>query len=227
LIPAGRPRRLAAQFLARRRFTAALGCSVLLHLLALSLLRMPPPAASAPAGSPLNLLLIPMPRWNPTPPQELPQAAPAPAPQPIGRILGGAPQEPQGGPRAPEAPQRRGHSVSAGPITAPANLPSQLRNADAYLDPSRLTRYPQLAAPFAAQYPRRALEEGRRTRVVVQLMIDERGRVAEALLVTGDPSSDFAVAALAALREARFTPAEAGGRPVKARAYFAVSFVLE
>jgi TonB family protein len=63
--------------------------------------------------------------------------------------------------------------------------------------------------------------------VVVQLMIDERGRVAEALLVTGDPSSDFAVAALAALREARFTPAEAGGRPVKARAYFAVSFVLE
>src|SRR5205085_12668809 len=26
---------------------------------------------------------------------------------------------------------------------------------------SQLTRYPQLAAPFAAQYPRRALEEGR------------------------------------------------------------------
>jgi TonB family protein len=76
------------------------------------------------------------------------------------------------------------------------------------------------------QFPRRALEEERRGVVVVQLLIDEDGRVAEALAMRDAPE-EFAEAALAGLRAARFRPAQAGGRPVKARAYFSVSFVLE
>jgi len=104
---------------------------------------------------------------------------------------------------------------------------SRLADAGTYLEPSLLTRYPQLEAPLAAEYPRRAMEEGRRGTVGLQLMIDERGVVREAQVVSGDPFDDFAEAALAAARAARFAPAEAGGRPVKARAYFSVYFVIE
>ena len=199
---------------------------MLLHLLALSALRMPAMPPAPPAGSRLNLLLIPVPSWSLPSTERLPQAAPAPALRPLGKLLG-TPGEPQGGPPGIEVPTRRSNSVTLGPISALANLPSRLPDAADYLDPSQLTRYPQLAAPFAAHYPRRALEEGRRSQLILQLMIDERGRVIEALVALGDPSSEFAAAALAAVREARFTPAEAGGRPVKARAYFSVSFVLE
>lgn len=210
----------------RSRFTAALAASLLVHVLALSLLRLPPPAPASSSG-PLNLLLIAVPRWSEPRQLELPPAAPAPAPQPLGLAPAAPPSEPQGARPAPQAPQRRSHSVSIAPAAAPAEIASRLADARAYLDPSQLTRYPQLDAPFEASYPRRAIEAGRKGVIGLQLMIDERGRVAEAQVVSGEPADELAEAALAAARAARFRPAEAGGRPVKARAYFSVYFVLE
>jgi TonB family protein len=127
---------------------------------------------------------------------------------------------------APAATRRRPW-VSAGPISALPSIPaSQLPDATLFVGPEGLSAYPDFTAPFQMQYPRRAFEEGRRGVVVVQLMIDENGRVVEALAVPG-AAEDFTAAALAGLRAARFKPAQAGGRPVKARAYFAVSFVIE
>jgi TonB family protein len=238
LIVAGRPRRLVARFperrtfglaarpFARRTFTWALAGSLLLHLLALSLWRMPPPGPASPTG-PLNLLLITVPRWSPPQPLELPAAAPAPAPQPLGTLPAAPPSRAQSASAEPQAPQRRGHSISIAPAAAAPQLASRLADAGAYLDPGQLSRYPQLDAPLEARYPRRAMEEGRKGVIGLQLMIDERGVVREAQVVSGDRSGEFAEAALVAARSARFLPAEAGGRPVKARAYFSVYFVIE
>ena len=77
-----------------------------------------------------------------------------------------------------------------------------------------------------AIYPRTALEERRRGAVVVQLMINADGRVAEALAMPG-AQPDLAAAAVEALRYTRFIPARAGILPARARVYFEVSFVIE
>lgn len=211
----------------RWRVAAALAASLLAHLLLLSFLRMPPPAPPSPAGSRLNLLLIPVPGEQraesalSVPSAAAPNVAPPTAQGEKEKRSAAA----QGA--APELSRRRQPIVSAGPISAPVTPPvSQAADAESYAAPQTLSAFPEFVSPFAMSYPRRAFEEGRRGVVVVQLLIDEKGRVVEALAEAGAPE-DFAEAALAGLRAARFRPAQAGGRPVKARAYFAVSFVIE
>ena len=211
----------------RLRVAAALAASLLAHLLLFWSLRRPPPAPLAPAGARLNLLLIPVPGERRAASAEtLPAAAPAPAPEgsrPAVRER--KPQEPR--PGIAEPARGRQAMVSAGPITPPPGAPaSRLPDAAAYLAPQAIVAHPEFAAPFEMHFPRRALEEGRRGVVIVQVLIDEDGRVAEALAFPG-AAEDFTEAALAGLRAARFRPAQAGGGPVKARAYFAVSFVIE
>jgi len=210
------------------RVAAALAASLLAHLALLSLVRLPPPVPPSPSGSRLNLLLIPIPgeRRAESAPPALPSTA-APSASPVAPRGERARRPVAVESTAPEISRRRQPIVSAGPISAPPTMPaSQLADAAAYLAPGALNAYPAFASPFEMQFPRRALEEGRRGVVVVQLLIDENGRVVEALAAPG-AAEDFAEAALAGLRAARFHPARAGGRPVKARAYFAVSFVLE
>lgn len=212
----------------RLRVAAALAASLLAHLVLLSFVRMPPPAPPQPAGLRLNLLLIPVPgerRAESSP--RLPSSAAAPSVAPPTARGERAHRSVAAQSAAPELSRRRQPIVSAGP-TSPLVPPpdSQLADARAYAVPAALSAYPEFVSPFAMNYPRRAFEEGRRGVVVVQLMIDEQGRVVEALAAPGAPE-DFAEAALAGLRAARFRPAQAGGRPVKARAYFAVSFVIE
>jgi len=137
-------------------------------------------------------------------------------PQPVGRPA------PEG-----EAPLRSS-SISIGPASSPVEPPaSHLADARTYVAPESLSSAPRLTGGFTAFYPRLAYRQGRKGVVVLQLMIDERGTVTEALPLAGT-SPDFVDAAIEALRRARFQPAEGPeGRPVRARAYFAVSFVLE
>lgn len=211
----------------RWRVAAALAASLLAHAILLSLVRMPPPLPT-PTGVRFNLLLIPVPGERraesaqaATPSTAAPAAAEGKKPAARERKAQAAASS------VSEPARKRNPSVSAGPVSAPATRPSsQLADAADYLAPETLSAHPAFAAPFQMQFPRAAFEEGRRAVVVVQLLIDESGRVVEALAAPDAPL-DFAEAALAGLRAARFRPAEAGGRPVKARAYFAVSFVLE
>jgi protein TonB len=211
----------------RLRVAAAVAVSLLAHVALLSLLRLPPSMPAPPAGSRLSVLLIPVPGERRAE-SALRPAREAPA---VARRMPHGDRERQsvaaqpGG--APETVRRRQPIVSAGPITAPRILPaSRIADLAAYAAPEALTAYPAFAKPFEMAYPRRAYEEGRRGVVVVQVLIDEAGRVVEALAAPDSPD-DFAEAALAGLRGARFRPGQAGGRPVKARAYFAVSFVIE
>ena len=179
-----------------------------------------------PDGTRFTVLLIPVPG---EPRAESARTVPpslAVPPAPEGKRPSVRPRKAeQAGVAAPAAGRRRPW-VSAGPGDAPvAPFESRLADAAAYLPPEKLSVHPQFL-PFEMPYPRRAFEEGRRAVVVVQVMLDEQGRVVEAIAAPDAPA-DFAAAAVEGLRAARFIPAQAGGRPVKARAYFAVSFVIE
>jgi len=116
--------------------------------------------------------------------------------------------------------------VSVSPATPPRELASRRKDAALYGAHGRLRAYPRFPGGLQVEYPRQAYAERRQGTVLVQLLIDEKGRVVEALAFPGaDPELERA--ALAALRRARFSPAETAHGPVKARAYFYVSFVIE
>jgi TonB family protein len=211
----------------RWRVTAARAASLLAHVAVLGLVRAPAPPPP-PEGSRLNLLLVPVPGERRA--ESVPEVSASAAVPPSEKGAKAAARERKAQAAASATPEilgRKRPSVSAGPVTAPATPPgSQVAGADTFLGPDAVSVPPTFAAPFEMPFPRGALAQGRRGVVVVQVLIDEDGRVAEALALPG-ADADFTAAALAGLRAARFRPAQAGGGPVKARAYFAVSFVIE
>jgi|CXWL01.1.fsa_nt_gi serine/threonine-protein kinase len=73
---------------------------------------------------------------------------------------------------------------------------------------------PQLLAQPEPAYPDRARRERREARVVVSVLVDRNGRVANARVkLTSDPTFDFGPAAAAASRAATFLPATHDGVP--------------
>jgi len=200
----------------------AFGCSLLLHVLALALIQVPAPAYRSAANALSVLLAVPAapivaPQRPPSPPQEK-KAKTAPPRSAIGVAA------PPPAADSTERPRSGAPLVAAFAVSPPRPLPRA--GAAGSADPRRLTRLPRLARPLGVEYPQRALAARERATVVFQLLIDETGRVVEALPLT-DAAPDFIDAAAAALRGARFAPGEIGGAPVRARAYFAVSFDLE
>src|SRR6202008_1683459 len=99
--------------------------------------------------------------------------------------------------------------------------PSALADAASYRGEGEGRVPPRLAGDLRGIYPRTALEERRKGAVVVQVMIDADGSVAEAIALPGAQAA-LAAAAGEALRHARFVPARAGLLPARARAYFEV-----
>lgn len=61
--------------------------------------------------------------------------------------------------------------------------------------------------------------------VVLQVLIDERGNVIEAHVVSGHPL--LQAAAVAAVRQAKFTPTKLAGQPVKVKGVVTYNFVAE
>ncbi|HEY2336984.1 MAG TPA: TonB family protein [Burkholderiales bacterium] len=207
------------------RLGLALGVSALLHLAVLLVLREP--AQWTKSDFPLVVLMdAPAPAAQPAAPPD--RVSPAKPERPAAREARKAtPAAPT--PAESSNARRPSASVTAGPASRPRLLAPESGLADAatYVDASQLRRGPRLVGPFAATYPPQAYQQRRKGVVLVQLMIDESGEVSEAVALPG-ASDDLAAAALGALRRARFHPAEGPeGRPVRARAYFAVSFVLE
>lgn len=80
-----------------------------------------------------------------------------------------------------------------------------------------------LSLPVPA-YPPAARNSGAHGKVVVEVMIDERGRVIEAHAISGH--SFLQQAAVQAARQARFTPALLSGEPVKVRGTINYVFTL-
>jgi protein TonB len=212
------------------RLWAAVGCSIALHILLALLIQLPVRPLDA-VSEALHVLLVPLapPVPVPAPPPALPDpraASPAkekpPKPQRPAKAQASRPAP------APLPQDPRPPSVSASLVSVPRFVPdSELADVSGYYPTNGLTRAPSLAGPLPVQYPARLFAAKRRGVVVLQLMIDESGRVAEALPVPGATDEEFVEAALAGVRKARFRPGELGGRAVPVRAYLAVHFVIE
>jgi TonB family protein len=90
----------------------------------------------------------------------------------------------------------------------------------------QLTKLPELVEFHPAVYPPDRLERGETADVVCQVDIDEHGAVS-AVTVEKSAAPDFDAAALEAIQQFRFSPAEVDGKPAAVRIRYVYHFVLE
>jgi TonB family protein len=90
----------------------------------------------------------------------------------------------------------------------------------------KLTKPPQLIKFVPAEYPAAAQDKGIQGTVELFLDLDATGRVAKAEVIKS-PDPDLAKAAVKAVKQFRFSPAEVDGKPSPIRVQYAYNFVLE
>ena len=86
---------------------------------------------------------------------------------------------------------------------------------------------PVAMSPIRPIYPEIAQKVGIEGVVVVQVYIDERGRVKETLILKGVPNTGLDEAAMEAIRKTRFRPAKQRERPVGVWISIPVNFKLK
>ena len=91
---------------------------------------------------------------------------------------------------------------------------------------AQLTRLPQLLEARPADYPPDRLARGETAEVACEVEIDAQGAVTNVTVEKG-AAPDFDAAALAAIRQFRFSPAELDGKPAAVRIRYVYRFVLE
>ncbi|HXX32812.1 MAG TPA: TonB-dependent receptor [Myxococcaceae bacterium] len=116
---------------------------------------------------------------------------------------------PRGGRGQPAPPE----STPAAPVIAPAGQTGQL------------TRPPAVDRFVEAEYPPAARAAGLEGRVLLEVDVSVHGDVTRAVVV-GPAGNGFDEAALAAVRQFHFTPAEVDGKPTPVRINYAYDFVL-
>jgi VWFA-related protein/TonB family protein len=161
------------------------------------------PSSPAPPGRVAGNSLFEVAENRPAEPADAPAAQPNPSTDP-------APAEARAekagaGQKAAEAPKQPGDEAAKPPLSGGVLNGKALR----------------LPVPI---YPHAARNSGAQGRVVVEVMIDEQGRVVEARAVSGH--SFLLQAAVQAARQARFTPALLSGQPVKVRGTINYVFTL-
>ena len=85
---------------------------------------------------------------------------------------------------------------------------------------------PRLIESHAADYPPEAAQLGLQASVTLELIVDAEGRVADAT-VLAPAGHGFDEAALVAVKQFRFAPGRADGKPVPVKVTYRYSFVLE
>jgi TonB family protein len=112
---------------------------------------------------------------------------------------------------------------------APDTIKMDPKDADALPIPADeflVTVMPKLVSEVRVPYPAAAKQAGLSGAVVMDLLIDENGKVREALLVEG-PGGGLNEAALEGIKQFQFSPAEIEGKKVAVRIRYAYRFVLE
>jgi protein TonB len=199
---------------------------------------------TAPPPKPPPLVAPPKPRLDP----KVAKALPADAPETKARQPEAPPPPneppPPGAPPPARAPVRLGISLSSttasGGFAAPvgntlygklpevAPDPAEVKPyaAEKYVAPTQVTVLPRPVSTEIprGEYPPDALAQGLEGTVVLKLLVDETGKVAEATAVE-DPGHGFAEAAIrVAKRYFRFEPARRGAEPVATWLRFTVRF---
>ena len=91
----------------------------------------------------------------------------------------------------------------------------------------QVDKQPKAIGSIEPVYPEEAKRRDIEGTLKLMLKIDDLGRVLSAEVVEASPPGVFDKAALAAFRDARFSPAMKDGRPVRYQAYIRVDFKLE
>ncbi|MFC1627516.1 TonB family protein [Gemmatimonadota bacterium] len=76
------------------------------------------------------------------------------------------------------------------------------------------------------KYPEEALQDGSEGKVILNIVVDEKGVVTEAKVITADPPGVFDEAAIEAMKQWVFEPAEQAGVPIKVRLAYPIVFSL-
>jgi protein TonB len=159
----------------------------------------------------------------PPPPNEPPPAgAPPPSKAPVKIGISMSSTTASGGFAAPVGNTLYGQL----PKVAPAPEEVKPYAAERYVPPTQVTVLPRPVSTEIPQgeYPPGALAQGLEATVVLKLLVDETGRVAEATAVD-DPGNGFAEAAVRiAKRYFRFQPARRGDEAVATWLRFTVRF---
>jgi protein TonB len=125
----------------------------------------------------------------------------------------------------------QGEDVKAGNTVAKAPDQEQLKPGDAEALPIPSEEYlvtsmPELKAEVRIPYPPESRRRGIQGAVIMNLLIDESGKVRDVSLIEG-PHDDLNAAAMAAAKGFQFTPALIQNKPVAVRIRYTYRFVLE
>jgi protein TonB len=125
----------------------------------------------------------------------------------------------------------QGEEVKAGNTVAKAPDQEQLKPGDPDMLPVPSEEYlvtsmPELKSEVRVPYPSEARRLGIQGAVIMNLLIDESGKVREVSLVEG-PHAELNAAAMTAARGFQFTPAMIQQKPVAVRIRYVYRFVLE
>lgn len=224
-----------------RRPLAAVWVSLGLHVALIALVQVAPPPALH-VGEPaieVRLLQAPAAETPPAPTAATPavsaDAPPAPrlAPHPAPETVPVAPSEPAAAPPAAAAPAEPPADAPADapgepamlPATAPAPALAIISAVDlTYYSARELDVQPRALREIVPDYPAGADRQRLSGRVRLQLKLEADGRISGIEVVSASPAGVFDASALEAFREARFTPAQKNGRPVRARVVIEVVY---
>lgn len=197
---------------------AALWISAALHLAVIGLVQIRP-ARLPPAPPPVLQARLETPPAKPAkpslaPPPTLPAAAappvkatpaptpkpPAPTPRPVAEPTPAT--SPAASPPAAVLPNNPDTAAATGPSVAVPLLANPV-----YYPARDLDVQPRALQPIQPVYPQAALDRELSGTVNVELHVEADGRVSDAKVTSADPPGYFEQAALAAFKNARFSPA--------------------
>ena len=124
-------------------------------------------------------------------------------------------------------------SKSAPPASAPqsysppsSNSASTEEALPSPVEDFQVTQMPELSSEIRIPYPPDSKARGIQGAVVMDILIDSKGRVRDAILIEG-PAADLNNAALKAVRGFEFKPARVEEKSVAVRIRYAYRFVIE
>lgn len=164
-----------------------------------------------------------------------PEAAPAEPPPPASpeamelQPAEPSPATPEPAPVNPVAPQTQ-QMASAAPAETAEHLPSvevPLIEDTTYYPAKQVDVHPTALQAIQPSYPDAAANSDVSGSVILLLLLDEGGKVREISVEEANPPGHFEESAIAAFRNARFSPAQRNGKVVKSRVLIKVSYELE
>jgi len=230
-----------------QRPLAAAWISLGLHAAVIALVQVAPPGTTKPAESVIEARLVTThaaPPAEVTPPRAPEVKAPAPPPKAVPLLAPSVTAEalPVAKPVAP-LPAQPAEPVAMPQPAAPdpavpqsaAALPAAAVPAVTITSAVDLTYYsardvdvhPRALREIVPEYPPGADRQRLSGKVHLQLKLEADGRVSDIEIVHADPPEVFNESAIKAFRDARFSPAQRNGRPVRAQVLIEVLYDWE